>query len=121
MSTSTSISTSTTDPGSGKVIEINDHNFEAMTGQGSMPVLLDFTAVWCPPCRTIAPHLAALAREYEGRVRFGKVDVEENPALTARYDVRNMPTLLLLKDGQVVGQLVGAVPRTRIEALLTRA
>src|SRR5687767_9116575 len=104
-----------------KVIEINDHNFEATTITAPLPVLVDFTAAWCAPCRVIAPHLSALADEYAGRVRIGKVDVEENQSLAARYDVRNMPTLLMFVGGEVVGQIIGAVPKPRIEALVQQA
>jgi thioredoxin 1 len=103
-----------------QVIEVNDHNVDA-TLASPLPVLVDFTAVWCPPCRVIAPHVEAVAAKYDGRLVVGKCDTDGNPELTARFDVRSMPTLLLFKGGQVVGQIVGAVPRARIEALVERA
>jgi thioredoxin 1 len=81
---------------------------------------VDFTAAWCAPCRVIVPHLEAVAARYEGRLRVAKCDADENPALAARYEVRGLPTLLLFKGGEVVGQLVGAVPRPRIEALVDK-
>jgi thioredoxin 1 len=102
------------------VIDIDDRNLAA-TIASDLPVLIDFTAVWCPPCRAIAPHVEAVARKYEGRVVVGKLDADSNPETTARYDVRSLPTLLVFRRGQVVGQIVGAVPRPRIEALLDRA
>jgi thioredoxin 1 len=105
----------------GKAIEITDDNFDAQAMQSALPVLIDFTAAWCPPCRAIAPHVAAIASAYEGRLRVGTCDVEANPELTAKLDVRSMPTLMLFKQGRVVGQIVGAVPRAKIEALVTRA
>ena len=86
-----------------------------------LPLLIDFTAAWCAPCRTIAPHVAAIARDYAGRLTVGTCDVDANAALAARWDVRAMPTLTLFKAGQVVGQIVGAVPRAKIEALIGRA
>ena len=103
------------------LIEIDDRNFDATVRQSDVPVLVDFTAVWCPPCRAIAPHLAALAGAYAGRVRVGKVDADENRELAARYEVRSLPTLLLFDRGEVVGQIVGAVPKARIEALIAGA
>jgi thioredoxin 1 len=103
-----------------EVIEVNDNNADA-TLASPLPVLVDFTAVWCPPCRVIAPHVEAVAAKYEGRLVVGKCDTDGNPDLTARFDVRSMPTLLLFKDGKVVGQIVGAVPRARIEALVEKA
>jgi thioredoxin 1 len=102
-------------------IEITDFNFDAEALRSPLPVLIDFTAAWCPPCRAIAPHIDAIATAYDGRVRVGTCDVEANPELAAKLDVRSMPTLLMFKEGRVVGQIVGAVPRAKIEALVTRA
>jgi thioredoxin 1 len=104
-----------------KAIELTDLNFDAEALKSTLPVLVDFTAAWCAPCRAIAPHVDAIAAAYEGRVRVGKLDVDANPAITAKLDVRSMPTLLMFKDGRVVGQIVGAVPRAKIEALVTNA
>ncbi len=103
------------------LLEITDTNFDELALRAPRPVLIDFTAAWCGPCRTIAPHVAAIAREYSGRVTVATCDVEASPQLVARLDVRAMPTLLLFKAGQVVGQIVGAVPRPKIEALIGRA
>jgi|SRR3982750_906687 thioredoxin 1 len=103
------------------LIEVTDTNFDELALGGPLPVLIDFTAAWCAPCRAIAPHVAALARAYSGRVTVGTCDVDANPQLVARLDVRAMPTLLLFKGGEVVGQIVGAVPRPKIEALICRA
>ena len=102
------------------VIEVNDDNVSD-TLASPVPVLVDFTAVWCPPCRAIAPHVEAIAAKYGARLRVGKCDTDGNPELSARFDIRSLPTLLVFKDGQVVGQIVGAVPRARIEALVERA
>ncbi len=103
------------------LIEITDANFDAEALKSPLPVLVDFTAAWCGPCRMIAPHIDAIATAYAGRLRVGKCDVDANPALTARLDVRSMPTLMVFKNGQVVGHLVGAAPRAKLEALVTRA
>jgi thioredoxin 1 len=103
------------------VIEVDQANFQSTTLASPVPVLVDFTAVWCAPCRAIAPHVAAVADKYAGRLRVGTCDVDGNPELAARLDVRSMPTLLLFKDGAVVGQIVGAVPRARIEQLVDKA
>jgi len=103
------------------LLEITDTNFDKLAAQSPLPVLIDFTAAWCAPCRTIAPHVAAIARDYAGRLTVGTCDVDANAALAARWDVRAMPTLMLFKAGQVVGQIVGAVPRAKIEALIGRA
>ena len=103
------------------VLDLNDANFEQQVLQSPVPVLVDFTAVWCAPCRAISPHIDAIAAASAGTLRVGKVDVDENGATAARFDVRSMPTLLVFRNGQVVGQLVGAVPRARIEALVASA
>jgi thioredoxin 1 len=104
-----------------ELLEITDTNFDELAVKAPLPVLIDFTAAWCPPCRTIAPHVAAIAREYAGRLTVGTCDTDSNTEVAARMDVRAMPTLILMKGGQVIGQIVGAVPRAKIEALVGRA
>ncbi|MEA2700415.1 MAG: thioredoxin 1 [Myxococcales bacterium] len=103
------------------LIEITELNFDEQALKSDIPVLVDFTAAWCAPCRMIAPHIDAIADAYAGRLRVGKCDVDANPELTAKLDVRSMPTLMVFKNGQVVGQLIGAAPRARLEDLVTRA
>ena len=95
-------------------MEINDSNYGSVIAQGT-PVILDFWATWCVPCRSIAPILEELAAEYEGKLIIGKVDVEENDELTAQFGVRNVPTLFFIKDGQVVDKFVGATTKGVIE------
>src|SRR3954447_7326153 len=109
------------DSPAGGLIEITDTNFDVEVSRSPLPVLVDFTAAWCAPCRVIAPHVEAVAAANQGRLRVGKCDVDANNQLTVRLDVRSMPTLMLFKDGQVLGQIVGAVPRARIEAFIARA
>jgi len=101
-----------------KLVEIDDRNFAELVATSEVPVLVDFTAAWCAPCRTIAPHVEAMASKYGERIRVGKCDVDSNHELVARFDVRSMPTLLMFKGGKVTGQIVGAVPRPRVEALV---
>ena len=103
------------------VLDLNDSNFEQQVLRSPVPVLVDFTAVWCAPCRAISPHIDAIAAASAGTLRVGKIDVDENHDTTARFDVRSMPTLMVFKDGRVVGQLVGAVPRARIDAMVANA
>ena len=103
------------------VLEITEDNFDETTLGSPVPVLVDFTAAWCPPCKAIAPHVEEVARRYEGRARVGKCDADTQAALAARYGVRGLPTLLLFRDGRVVGQITGAVSRARIEALIEHA
>jgi thioredoxin 1 len=103
------------------IVEITDANFSEQALASPLPVLIDFGAAWCAPCRAIAPHVDALAATHAGRLRVATCDVDANHELTARFDVRSVPTLLVLKEGRVVGQLVGAAPRARIEALIAKA
>jgi thioredoxin 1 len=100
--------------------EVTDANFESEVGKSTVPVLVDFWATWCGPCKAIAPHLEAIAAAYAGKLRVGKCDIDRNQALPMQFEIRGVPTLLLFRGGQVVGQLVGAVPRTRIEDLVNK-
>jgi thioredoxin 1 len=86
-----------------------------------VPVLVDFWAVWCAPCRAIAPHVDAIAGEYAGKLRVGKLDIDSNPEVPSQFEVRSIPTLLLFKEGKVVGQLVGAVPRAKLDDFVKKA
>jgi thioredoxin 1 len=104
-----------------QTIEITDDNYSNEALGSPTPILLDFWAAWCAPCRAIAPHVEAIARAHGGRIRVGKIDIDANPEIAARFDVRSIPTLLMLDGGRVVGQIVGAVPRARIEQLVQRA
>ena len=90
---------------------LTDATFDEEVGAESAPVLVDFTAAWCPPCKAIAPILDELADEYAGSLRVVKVDVDENPSTARRFDVRSMPTLVVLRDGAEVKRLVGARPK----------
>ncbi len=105
-----------------RLIEVTDDNFDQEVLASEVPVLVDFTSAWCPPCRAIAPHVQALATDHAGRLRVGTCDVDSNNGLVARLDVRSMPTLFMVfKQGRVVGQIVGAVPRAKLDALVAKA
>ena len=106
---------------SDKVVQLSDDAFEADVLQSSVPVLVDFWASWCAPCKAISPVVDELAEEYDGQVKIGKLNVDENPATPGQFGVRGIPTLILFKDGQVVDQVVGAVPKNQLEGLLKKA
>jgi len=106
---------------SDKVIELTDDSFDGDVLQSSTPVLVDFWASWCAPCKAIAPVVDGLAEEYAGKVKVAKLNVDENPATPGQYGVRGIPTLILFKDGKVVDQVVGAVPKNQLEGLIKKA
>ncbi len=102
-------------------MEITDSNFEALVAEGK-PLVVDFWATWCGPCRMVGPTIEALAEQYAGKVNVGKVNVDENEELPAKFGIRNIPTVLFIKNGQVVDKVVGAAARPvfeeKINALL---
>lgn len=97
-------------------LEITDATFQAEVLDSDKPVLVDFWADWCGPCRMIAPSVKAIAEEYDATLKVGKVDVDENPAVPGRYGIVGIPTLMLFKGGEVVERITGALPKDRIVA-----
>lgn len=102
------------------VINVADSNFDAVILKSETPALVDFWANWCAPCRAIAPLVDEIAAQYKGRVRVAKMNVDENQSTPGKYGVRGIPTLILFKDGKVVDQLVGAVPKSQIKELVEK-
>ena len=100
------------------VNEFTDANFENDVTNSDIPVLVDFWATWCGPCKAIAPIIEEIAEDYEGKVKVGKVDVDQNQNSAMKFGVRSIPTLLILKNGEVVNQIVGSVPKSEISEKL---
>lgn len=103
----------------GNYIEINDTNFDQEVLQSDVPVIVDFWAEWCAPCRVIGPMVDELAQQYSGKIKVGKIDVDQNPQSSMNYGIRSIPTLLFFKDGKPVDQILGAVPKNQIEDKIT--
>jgi thioredoxin 1 len=99
---------------------ITDSNFESEVLKSATPVLVDFWATWCGPCKALAPKLEELSGSYSGKVKFVKLDVDQNPETASRYGIRGIPTLILFKNGQMVDQVAGNQPKEVIENIITK-
>ncbi|HEY4644494.1 MAG TPA: thioredoxin [Bacteroidota bacterium] len=102
-----------------KPIEITDGNFEQEVLKSNLPVLIDFWADWCAPCKMVAPIVEEVAKEYDGKLKVGKLDVDANPQVSMTYGIRSIPTLLVFQDGRVVEQIIGAVPKRHLVGKLS--
>ena len=101
-----------------QVIHTSDENFDADVIDSEVPVLLDFWAEWCAPCKMIAPILTEIAEEYKGRLKIAKLNIDENPSIPPKFGIRGIPTLILFKNGTVEGQKVGALSKSQLTAFL---
>jgi len=102
------------------ILEVSDQSFEKEILQSNVPVLVDFWAVWCGPCRQIAPAVEALAQQYKGKLKVAKMNVDDHVLVPQRYEIRSIPTLLVFKNGAVAGQIVGAVAKAKIEEAIKK-
>ena len=105
----------------GEPIPVSDSNFDQAVLQAEVPVLVDFWATWCAPCRMVAPVIEELAKEYEGRVSFAKVDVDHNPKTASKYSIMSIPTLIIFKNGQPLSHIVGFRPKAELQQNLDAA
>jgi thioredoxin 1 len=103
-------------------LELTDQNFDEIVLQSDKPVIVDFWAEWCGPCRMVGPIVEEIGKDYEGKAVVGKLDVDSNPAITQKFGIRNIPTVLFFKNGEIADKQVGAVPKnnlvSKLEALL---
>ena len=102
------------------MVELNSGNFKTTVETGPTPVLVDFWDPWCGPCRVIAPILEEVAKEFEGKIRVAKLNVDDSPDIASQFGVRGIPTLILFKEGQIKGQMVGVNPKTNIIQLIQK-
>ncbi len=103
------------------IIEISDSNFESEVVNSDLPVLIDFWAPWCGPCRAIAPLVEEISSSYAGKIKVGKMNVDENQSTTMKFGIRSIPTLIMFKGGEAVDQIIGAVPKGEIERVVEKS
>ena len=103
-----------------KIVQLNDETFSATVENNPAPILVDFWAEWCMPCRALAPVIDELATEFEGKIRFAKVNVDECRDIPAKFGIRGIPTLLLFQEGKKVNELVGNQPKDKIRSMLSK-
>ena len=104
---------------SGNLVEFTDANFDSEALKADTPVLVDFWAPWCGPCRMVGPIIEELASGYAGRVKVGKLNTDDNPSVAGRYSIRSIPTVLLFKNGEIVDRIVGVVPKKDFERMIS--
>jgi thioredoxin 1 len=104
----------------GNYVDVTDANFDAEVLKAELPVLVDFWAIWCVPCRMIAPIIEDLATEKKDKLKVAKLDVDHNPQTATKYGIRSIPTLLVFKNGQIVDKFLGAVPKSLLESKLSK-
>ena len=103
------------------LVEVSDKNFASEVLNSDLPVLVEFWATWCGPCRSISPIVEQLAIEFSGKIKVTKLNVDESQATPSQYGVRGIPTLILFKGGKILDQIVGSVPKARLKALIEKA
>ena len=103
-----------------KPIEVTDSNFEQEVINSDIPVIVDFWAIWCGPCKMIAPIMEEFASEYDGKVKITKLDVDNNPNVAVKYGIRSIPTVLLFKDGKIIEQIIGAYPKSYFQDKISK-
>jgi thioredoxin 1 len=104
-----------------KITDVGDNNFDAEVLRSDLPVLVDFWAPWCAPCKSIAPIVEQIAVEYEGKLKVTKLNVDDHPVTASRYGIRGIPNLIILKAGAVKEQIVGAVPKAKLVSAIEKA
>ena len=103
------------------VTSVTNDTFDQVVVESQIPVLVDFWATWCGPCKIIAPVVEELAKEYDGKMAFTKVNTDENPDLASRFNIRGIPTLMIFKEGKMIDQVVGAVPKAQLKTKIDAA
>ncbi|MCZ6791619.1 MAG: thioredoxin [Candidatus Dadabacteria bacterium] len=106
---------------SDSIIELSDSTFETEVVKSDLPVLVDFWAPWCGPCRAIAPIVEEISSSYEGKIKVGRMNVDENQSTTMKFGIRSIPTIIMFKGGEAVDQIIGAVPKGEIERVVDKS